>query len=128
MTGLPRASGMKTLNDALDIRRRIYRVFEMAETAADARERQRWLTFALVGGGPTGVELAGQIREIAGQGRPAAPDGCDRLACGPFHPRGLPHGIPLQAGSGAQPVRRFRHQLATRARLHLVRRRRAAKG
>ncbi|MFB0632866.1 NAD(P)/FAD-dependent oxidoreductase [Streptomyces sp. AB3(2024)] len=60
------APGMKTLNDALDIRRRIYQAFEMAETAADARERQQWLTFALVGGGPTGVELAGQIREIAG--------------------------------------------------------------
>ncbi|MDH6432471.1 NADH dehydrogenase [Streptomyces sp. SAI-144] len=60
------APGMKTLADALDIRRRIYRAFEMAETAADDRERQQWLTFALVGGGPTGVELAGQIREIAG--------------------------------------------------------------
>jgi NADH:ubiquinone reductase (H+-translocating) len=60
------APGMKTLADALDIRRRIYRAFEMAETAANDRERQHWLTFALVGGGPTGVELAGQIREIAG--------------------------------------------------------------
>ncbi|WP_406471268.1 NAD(P)/FAD-dependent oxidoreductase [Streptomyces hirsutus] len=60
------APGMKTLDDALGIRRRIYRAFEMAETAADDRERQQWLTFALVGGGPTGVELAGQIREIAG--------------------------------------------------------------
>lgn len=60
------APGMKTLNDALDIRRRVYEAFEMAETAADAEERQQWLTFALVGGGPTGVELAGQIREIAG--------------------------------------------------------------
>ncbi|MDX3697004.1 NAD(P)/FAD-dependent oxidoreductase [Streptomyces europaeiscabiei] len=60
------APGMKTLDDALDIRRRIYRAFEMAETAADDGERQQWLTFALVGGGPTGVELAGQIREIAG--------------------------------------------------------------
>ncbi|MGY3205704.1 NAD(P)/FAD-dependent oxidoreductase [Streptomyces sp. TE5632] len=60
------APGMKTLDDALDIRRRIYRAFEMAETAADDRERRQWLTFALVGGGPTGVELAGQIREIAG--------------------------------------------------------------
>ncbi|MET7299659.1 NAD(P)/FAD-dependent oxidoreductase [Embleya sp. NPDC005575] len=60
------APGMKTLEDALDIRRRIYRAFEAAETAADDRERQQWLTFALVGAGPTGVELAGQIREIAG--------------------------------------------------------------
>ncbi|MFI8785296.1 NAD(P)/FAD-dependent oxidoreductase [Streptomyces sp. NPDC055105] len=40
------APGMKTLDDALDIRRRIYRAFEMAETAADDRERQQWLTFA----------------------------------------------------------------------------------
>ncbi|MYS86591.1 NAD(P)/FAD-dependent oxidoreductase [Embleya scabrispora] len=60
------APGMKTLEDALDIRRRLYRAFEMAESAADDRERQQWLTFALVGAGPTGVELAGQIREIAG--------------------------------------------------------------
>ncbi|MCM2410786.1 NAD(P)/FAD-dependent oxidoreductase [Streptomyces sp. RKAG290] len=60
------APGMKTLDDALEIRRRLYRAFEMAETAADEEERRQWLTFALVGGGPTGVELAGQIREIAG--------------------------------------------------------------
>ncbi|MCX4451298.1 NAD(P)/FAD-dependent oxidoreductase [Streptomyces sp. NBC_01789] len=60
------APGMKTLDDALDIRRRIYRALEMAETAVGERERRQWLTFALVGGGPTGVELAGQIREIAG--------------------------------------------------------------
>ncbi|WUH91220.1 NAD(P)/FAD-dependent oxidoreductase [Streptomyces sp. NBC_00433] len=60
------APGMKTLKDALDIRRRLYRAFEMAETAADDDERRKWLTFAMVGGGPTGVELAGQIREIAG--------------------------------------------------------------
>ncbi|MGW1066188.1 NAD(P)/FAD-dependent oxidoreductase [Streptomyces aureus] len=60
------APGMKTLEDALEIRRRIYHAFEMAESATDARDRRHWLTFALVGGGPTGVELAGQIREIAG--------------------------------------------------------------
>jgi NADH dehydrogenase len=56
---------MKTIADALTIRRRVFGAFEMAETAADAAERQRWLTFALVGAGPTGVELAGQIRELA---------------------------------------------------------------
>jgi NADH dehydrogenase len=61
----PLAPGMKTIADALTIRRRVFGAFEMAETAADARERQRWLTFALVGAGPTGVELAGQIREVA---------------------------------------------------------------
>jgi NADH:ubiquinone reductase (H+-translocating) len=59
------APGMKTIADALTIRRRVFGAFEMAETAADAREQQAWLTFALVGAGPTGVELAGQIRELA---------------------------------------------------------------
>ncbi|HUD79821.1 MAG TPA: NAD(P)/FAD-dependent oxidoreductase [Streptosporangiaceae bacterium] len=59
------APGMKTISDALTIRRRVFGAFEMAETAADADEQRRWLTFALVGAGPTGVELAGQIRELA---------------------------------------------------------------
>jgi NADH:quinone reductase (non-electrogenic) len=59
------APGMKTISDALTIRRRVFGAFEMAETATDAVERARWLTFALVGAGPTGVELAGQIRELA---------------------------------------------------------------
>jgi NADH:quinone reductase (non-electrogenic) len=59
------APGMKSISDALTIRRRVFGAFEMAETAADPAERQRWLTFALVGAGATGVELAGQIREVA---------------------------------------------------------------
>ncbi|HSZ38922.1 MAG TPA: NAD(P)/FAD-dependent oxidoreductase [Trebonia sp.] len=59
------APGMKTISDALTIRRRVFGAFEMAETATDPAERRRWLTFALVGAGPTGVELAGQIRELA---------------------------------------------------------------
>ncbi len=59
------APGMKSISDALLIRRRVFGAFEMAETAEDPEERRRWLTFALVGAGPTGVELAGQIREVA---------------------------------------------------------------
>jgi NADH:quinone reductase (non-electrogenic) len=59
------APGMKTIEDALTIRRRVFGAFEMAETAASSAERAMWLTFALVGAGPTGVELAGQIREVA---------------------------------------------------------------
>ncbi len=59
------APGMKTLADALNIRRRVYSAFEMAGTAATPTEQRRWLTFALVGAGPTGVELAGQLRELA---------------------------------------------------------------
>jgi NADH dehydrogenase len=61
----PVAPGMKTIEDAMKIRRRIFGAFELAESAGDPAERARWLTFALVGAGPTGVELAGQIREVA---------------------------------------------------------------
>ena len=59
------APGMKTIEDARRIRRRVFGAFEMAESATDPDERRRWLTFALVGAGPTGVELGGQIRELA---------------------------------------------------------------
>ncbi|WP_241666327.1 NAD(P)/FAD-dependent oxidoreductase [Mycobacterium marseillense] len=59
------APGMKTLADALKIRRRLFGAFEIAETLPAGPERDSWLTFVVSGGGPTGVELAGQIREIA---------------------------------------------------------------
>jgi NADH:ubiquinone reductase (H+-translocating) len=59
------APGMKSIADALTIRRRVFGAFELAETASDPAEQRRWLTFGLVGAGPTGVELAGQIRELA---------------------------------------------------------------
>jgi NADH dehydrogenase len=59
------APGMKTIEDAMKIRRRVFGSFELAESADDPEERARWLTFALVGAGPTGVELAGQIREVS---------------------------------------------------------------
>jgi NADH dehydrogenase len=59
------APGMKTIDDALELRRRIYGAFELAENCTEASDRQFWLTIAVVGGGPTGVELAGQIRELA---------------------------------------------------------------
>lgn len=59
------APGMKTIDDALELRRRVYGAFEMAEVAAQEAERRFWLTIVLVGAGPTGCELAGQIRELA---------------------------------------------------------------
>ena len=59
------APGMKTLDDAAHLRSRILGAFEMAEQEADPEIRAAWLTFAIVGGGPTGVELAGQIRLLA---------------------------------------------------------------
>ncbi len=59
------APGLKTIADAAEIRRRIYLAFEAAERETDAEERQALLTFVVVGGGPTGVELAGALAEIA---------------------------------------------------------------
>jgi NADH dehydrogenase len=59
------APGMKSLQDALRLRGRIFGAFEMAEWQTDAEQRAAWLSFAIVGGGPTGVELAGQIGELA---------------------------------------------------------------
>ena len=59
------APGLKTLEDAREVRSRILRAFEMAELAGDAAERDAWLRFAVVGGGPTGIEISGQIAELA---------------------------------------------------------------
>ena len=59
------APGMKTIDDALELRGRIFGAFEMAELEPDAAKREAWLTFAVVGAGPTGVEPAGQSAELA---------------------------------------------------------------
>jgi NADH:ubiquinone reductase (H+-translocating) len=59
------APGLKTVEDALEIRRRILIAYEAAEREADPDRRGSWMTFVLVGGGPTGVELAGALGEIA---------------------------------------------------------------
>jgi NADH dehydrogenase len=59
------APGLKSLDDAREVRSRILRAFEMAELADDPVERAAWLRFAVVGGGPTGVELAGQVADLA---------------------------------------------------------------
>ena len=61
----PWAPGLKSLEDALEIRRRILLAFERAEREADESRRKALLTFVIVGGGPTGVELAGAIAEIS---------------------------------------------------------------
>src|SRR3954462_3920774 len=59
------APGMKSIDDALELRGRIFGAFEMAELATDPDEIDRWLTFVVVGAGATGVEMAGQISELA---------------------------------------------------------------
>jgi NADH dehydrogenase len=73
------APGMKTIDDALELRGRIFGAFEMAELDSELERRDSWLTFAVVGAGPTGVEIAGQIAELSrralkGNYRTFAPD------------------------------------------------------
>src|SRR2546421_3407074 len=61
----PNAPELKSLEGALDIRSRVLSAFEAAEVEADPDERKAWLTFVVAGAGPTGVEMAGQIAELA---------------------------------------------------------------
>ena len=63
----PLAPGLKTIDDALAIRRRVLYAFEAAERESDATKRRAWLTFVVVGGGATGVEVAGALAEVAHQ-------------------------------------------------------------
>jgi NADH:quinone reductase (non-electrogenic) len=98
------APGMKTLDDALELRRRIYGAFEMAEMAVDATEREQWLTVAIVGAGPTGVELAGQVREVA-----------VRSLRGEFRTFDPSTVRVLLLDGGKEPLATFGHQLAGKA-------------
>lgn len=93
------APGLKTIEDALNIRKRILTAFELAEKEEDESERRRLLTFLIVGGGPTGVEMAGALAELSretlkGEFRRIRPEeariilveGTDRVLP-TFHPR-----------------------------------------
>ncbi|MED5618663.1 NAD(P)/FAD-dependent oxidoreductase [Ideonella sp. BN130291] len=95
----PVAPGLKTLADAFNIRARIIGAFERAELCADTAQAQQWLNFVVIGGGPTGVELAGALVEIARhtlpdefrridsrRARVVLVEGSDRVL-GAFHPR-----------------------------------------
>ncbi|OUL34371.1 FAD-dependent oxidoreductase [Nostoc sp. T09] len=59
------APGLKTVEDAIEMRRQIFMAFEAAEKETDIEKRRAWLTFVIVGGGPTGVELAGALADLA---------------------------------------------------------------
>jgi NADH dehydrogenase len=94
-----RTIGMKALDEALRLRNHVLSCLERAAQTADPVERAEWLTFVIVGGGPTGVEYAGALAELLemvlgrdfpelspGQARVVLVEGADRLL-GPFHPR-----------------------------------------
>lgn len=102
------APGLKTVGEALDIRGRILRAFEHAELENSAEALRAWTTFVVIGGGPTGVELAGALAEIAG--RTLARDFRS------FDPR-LTRVILIEAGPRILPA--FPEELSTRAREQL---------
>jgi len=64
----PHAPGLKTIEDALEIRRRVLQAYETAEREPDEALRREWMTFVIVGAGPTGVEMAGALAEISRHG------------------------------------------------------------
>jgi NADH:ubiquinone reductase (H+-translocating) len=102
------APGLKTLTEALDLRRRILRAFEMAELESDPVLRRAWTTFVVIGAGPTGVELAGALAEIAGRTLAR-----DFRAFDPRHTRVLL----VEAGPRVLPT--FKETLSQRARADL---------
>jgi NADH dehydrogenase len=104
------APGMKTVDDALELQRRIFGAFEMAETATSDEDRRVWLTIVIVGAGPTGVELAGQIRELATRSL--------RREYRTFDPRSI-RVVLLDAGK--EPLASFGHNLSQKATAELER-------
>ncbi len=98
------APGMKTLDDAVELRRRIFGAFELAEMIDEPAEKTRWLTFVIVGAGPTGVELAGQVRELA-----------TRNLRGEFRTFEASSARVILVDGGTEPLATFGHELSGRA-------------
>lgn len=98
------APGLKTLEDALTIRRRVLRAFEEAERTPESAAR--WLTFVVVGGGPTGVELAGSLIEIAVHSMTREFDAVDPGEARVFLVEGAERVLPSYPGSLSDSARR----------------------
>ncbi len=104
------APGMKTVDDALELRARIFGAFEMAELEEDPEAQRVWLTFAVIGAGPTGVEMAGQIAELS---KRALKDNFRRID--PASAR------VLLFDGGKQPLATFGDELCAKARKEIER-------
>ena len=102
------APGMKTIDDAMELRRRVYGALELAETDGRRALERFWMTFVIVGAGPTGVELAGQIRELAARSL-----GRDFRNINPSSVR------VILVDGGTQPLATFGGELSERARRSL---------
>jgi NADH dehydrogenase len=102
------APGMKTIDDALELRRRIFGTFEIAETAQSEEERRAFLTIVVVGAGPTGVEIAGQVRELATRTLPEEFRSIDPASV-----------RVVLVDAGSEPLASFGHNLSGKARREL---------
>ena len=124
------APGLKSIADALEIRRRVLSAFEAAEREPDPARRRAWLTFVIVGAGPTGVELAGALGEIA---RHALAKDFRHIDPTQAHvillegsPRVLPSYVAVAVGEGPRAARRPRRRRPDRDDRDGDRRRRAS--
>ncbi len=120
----PFAPGLKTVEDALEIRRRILLAFERAEREGDEGRRRALLTFVIVGGGPTGVELAGALAEIASRTlasdfRRIRPESA-RIVLAEAAPRVLPSYPEKLSRSAREQLLRLRVEVRTGAKVSLV--------
>ncbi len=120
----PFAPGLKTLDDAFEIRRRILLAFEAAEREPQADRRAAWLNFVVVGAGPTGVEMAGTMAEIArhtlpGEFRHIDPASASifLLEGGPRVLQGMPQGLSARA---AEQLQKLGVQVRTNARVSAI--------
>ena len=120
----PYAPGLKRIDDATAIRRRLLLAFEQAENCTDPEERQRLLTFVIVGGGPTGVELAGAIAELAQHGLTGEFRNIDpaqaRVLLVPSAPRLLPAFPEPLSEISAQSLRALGVDVLTKSRVEKV--------
>src|SRR6476661_315584 len=120
----PVAPGLKTLDDAFEIRRRVLLAFETAEKQVDPERRAEWLTFVVIGGGPTGVEMAGTLAEIAhhtlaGEFRRIDPASARILLLegSPRVLQAMPEDLSARA---AQQLQRLRVEVRTDARVTMI--------
>lgn len=115
------APGLKTVEDAIEMRRRIFGAFEAAEKETDPEIRRAWLNFVIVGGGPTGVELAGAIAELAYKTLKEDFRSIDtsetRILLLQGGPRILPHMAPELSASAAVSLQQLGIELHTHTRV-----------
>jgi len=110
------APGLKTIDDALEIRRRVLLAFEEAEQEADEAARRAKLTFVVVGGGPTGVELAGALKEIAARTIPHDFRNIDTTTARVILLEGSPRVLPGVSASLSDRARRDLERLGVEVR------------